>query len=248
MSQPKHLLIRSKDRNFGGSTSNFVVNLPDAIYNLEGISLLSVSLSNTIYNVTTLNNKIYYTDTSGSYVTTLVPGSYNILTLKNALQLQMSADSGNTYTVEYSSISMKLTFTCNLPFSILGNEINSMNYIIGTSEALDTPTALSNEMSNVVRLDFPSFLHIIINEVPEKKSYSTNNISSNFLCVLQQNSQSLEIFNRNVTYNLNNCYEGRNLTRLSIRILKDEIDLNETDLLNGADISILLGLVYHDQM
>ena len=105
-----------------------------------------------------------------------------------------------------------------------------------------TGSAISHEATNVVRLDFPSFLFIEITEFYSLFSKTTTgNAYGNFIIPISTNSQSLEIFNRNIAYPVNVCYGSSNITSLSVKIRKDNGDIVD---MNGADWAVLLGLVY----
>ena len=67
-------------------------------------------LPNVIYNVTSSNNTLDFTD--GAAVTATLPvGSYNINTLLAELKIQMNAVGSQAYTITYSTITMKITIS-----------------------------------------------------------------------------------------------------------------------------------------
>ena len=236
MSKTKHLLIRSKDRSYG-TPGDFSVNLDIPLQDLKGVALLSLSLPNVIYNVVSTNNKFYFKDSS-DVVVTLPNGSYNINTLIAELTNQMNTSGAQVYTISYSTTSMRLTISAAGNFTIQTGD-NTINYILGFEV---TASATSHEATNVVRLDFPSFLFIEITEFYSLFSKTTTgNAYGNFIIPISTNSQSLEIFNRNISYPVNVCYGSSNITSLSVKLRKDNGDIVN---INGLDWAMLIGLVY----
>ena len=238
MSKVKHLLIRSKDR-FLGTSTDFKINLETPIQDLTGVSLLSVSLPNT-FNVTSENNIFTFNDSTDVTIT-LPVGSYNVNTLISTLTSLMNASGSQTYTISYSSISMKLTFEAVGAFTI---KASSLNYILGFDTENDTIASTSHEAINILRLDYPPYLLIEISELYSLFSKSTAvNSHANFIIPMDVNSQSIQLFNRNNAFNINNCYMSSNITTLTVKLKKDDGSIVS---LNGGDWSLLLGLIYKE--
>ena len=84
----KHLLVQSADR-ITGTPNKFKVPI-NTLRNVGRVSLLSASIPNTLYNVTSANNSLYFGGT-GFHIAGIPPGAYNIYDLIVALETSMKS-------------------------------------------------------------------------------------------------------------------------------------------------------------
>ena len=239
MSLVRHLLIQSRNR-VAGVPDDFIVQIPP-ITELKGANLLSASIPNTIYNVTSANNTLYWTR-GGARTASLSPGAYDYDTLADALKTAMdTADGTETYTISFSDITMKVTISCTAAFSLIcTNTTSAMWYIIGFTTLADTPLATSQTANGVLRLDFPAYLLISVKELCITPTATTANTRASYAVSMSGNSQYVEVFNVNNNYENPSGYTSlSNLSSLSITLRQP--DGSRADL-NGGDWSMLLGL------
>jgi hypothetical protein len=84
-----------------GTADDFVVKIPP-LTKVGQVSLLSASIPNTLYNITALNNTIYWTR-GGALSVTIPTGAYSVTDLCLVLATAMDAADGvETYQVSYS--------------------------------------------------------------------------------------------------------------------------------------------------
>ncbi len=96
MRQTNLLLLHSKDR-INGTSTNFTLQLPEAITNVSSIELMSVSIPATVYNVDSSNNTFYFIDGGVDKSVTLDSGSYSSESIITALETETNAVGVNTY-------------------------------------------------------------------------------------------------------------------------------------------------------
>jgi hypothetical protein len=95
MSIIRHLLIQSVDQILGIADDYVVKILP--LMGVGQISLLSASILNILYNITTTNNTIYWTQ-GGGLSATIPVGTYSVINFCLVLVTAMnSADGVETY-------------------------------------------------------------------------------------------------------------------------------------------------------
>jgi hypothetical protein len=246
MATMRHLLIQSADRT-GGTPSDFFIKPPLPIENLKGTTLLSASIPNTLYNITSANNTIYW-NRGGALSTTITPGAYTDETISTALAAAMDdADGVQTYTVSYDSTTMKMTIECPAAAFTLTctSTTNAIWDVLGFDTDANTGSATSHTADNVLRLDFPAYLLITVNEFLHQGTVSSAGIRTNFAISMSNVSQYVEVFNANETFDNSIRYTSSEyLDSLHITLRKP--DGGEVDL-NGAEWSMLLNLYYCDR-
>lgn len=103
------LTITSSDRTFG-SQGDFFWTLPSVINNIGCIKVLWILLPYTWNNLDVSNNSISITDSgSVTFVATVPPGIYDAVTLAEALQTQLVADSTDAFTVVFNTSDQTFT-------------------------------------------------------------------------------------------------------------------------------------------
>lgn len=239
------LIINSKNRT-SGNPNEFKIQIPP-IEGLKKYSLLYANIPNTLYNIDSTNNLIYF-NRGGALVATLAFGAYNITDLIAEISTEMSAaDAIQTYTATYDSLSFGLTITGTANFSLtLSNSLNATWYICGfvaaNATGINTASALSHAADNCIRLDFPSELFLTINEFGEANVASDAGTRGTFLIPLTVNSSFDEIFTLYTRFNTDRTYSYSNtLTTLTIKLTKSNGELID---LNGSDWSFCLALQY----
>jgi hypothetical protein len=199
MSIVRHLLIQSVDR-ISGTTNDFTMKIPP-LMSVGQVSLLSASIPNTMYNITSLNNTIYWT-WEGALSATLLAGAYSVTDLCLALATAMdAADSIETYTVSYAPSTMKISIICTAAFLLTcTSTTTSIWYELGFDTDVDTGLATSHTADNMLHLDFPPYILISINEISSAKAATTANFRANFCVSMSHNSQYVEVFNENSNF------------------------------------------------
>jgi hypothetical protein len=237
----RHLLIQSKDR-IVGTPDNFSIKIPP-IEDLKTVNLLSASIPNTLYNVTSTNNTIYW-NRGGALSATLAPGAYDSATLSAALKTAMdTADGVQTYTITFSETTMKLTIACTAAFTLTcTNNTTALWYILGWNTTANTGSATSQTADNALRLDFPAYLIITIREFSNTSMATTANFRGNYCISMRENSQYVEVFNVENAYLNDTIYTAMGtLSNIDVTVkLPDGTSAG----LNGADWSCLLALGY----
>ncbi len=108
------LLVNSADRVDHSTTPSnlFRVNLVNPISaKIRTYGLKSAIIPKTNYNIPTGRNTIDIQDSTGNATITIPPGQYQLAALVTEIQTQLNALAIDTYTVVYSSLTGKLTFT-----------------------------------------------------------------------------------------------------------------------------------------
>jgi hypothetical protein len=129
----RKLVINSRDRDYSSQTSNnFTVQLTRPI-KATTVKLDAVDIPNTIYNVNSSNNVIYFNDGTNR-TATVTPGNYTAQTLKTAVDAAFAASgTALTITYSYSSQTMKVTITASgaITLTFGTNTTNSMAQLLG---------------------------------------------------------------------------------------------------------------------
>lgn len=139
---------------------------------------------NAFYNITANNNKVYVNDNSVSYIVTLDSGNYSSEDLREHLQTKLNAMGGsNSYTVTYSSITAKYTFTGdtnNFYFEFGTNTSNDARKLLGFN-ATDGTGALTQVSNNVIQLSIHPIIYARIKQDICYKVMSKNHFYASFM-------------------------------------------------------------------
>jgi hypothetical protein len=173
----RRLHVDSTDRtSTSSSTSDFSVVLNEPLLEVKGFRLLSASIPNTWYNVTSANNKLDLEDSllQQGFVT-VPPGMYTASELATALSNTSNMSVGffpsDIPTVTYSDTTGKftITFPNSLCKILWYNGVNASE-TIGTLIGFDTSTDINhiqiNEANYIGSLYQPSMLGIVLDGLP----------------------------------------------------------------------------------
>lgn len=161
MNPPKKevFTINSKHRTSSSTGShNFNINVTDDFFkDKKRYHVISYMMPNTIYTVNDTNNKLYWTDSVPTNITSTIPnGFYDATTLSAAVATVLNADKkdANVYTATVATLTQKITIgsTGNMRLMFSTNTSNSIAYTLGYDND-DTAAATSHVADNVVRLD-----------------------------------------------------------------------------------------------
>lgn len=159
------ILIDSRSRTSGTST-NFEINLVEAISNVTKISLISCAIPYTPFNIVTgVNDTITFFENSLTKTSTLTAGSYSAASLATAVATAITTTSGgfNTYTGSYSSSTGRFTFTAGNAFRFLCSSSKFPYTELGYA-ATDTGSATSQTSTNIVSLERPTYFYIDVDK------------------------------------------------------------------------------------
>lgn len=234
------ILIDSRDRN-SGSSENFKLNLPFSLTNVKTIELLSVMIPNTLYNITSANNKFKFSENGTTFNDTFNAGSYDINTLVSEIQLTLNALGTNTYTVSFDSTTLKLKIaraTGTLPFSIVVAS-DTFTDLLGFPATTAEDNA-NKTGSNIVQLNNFYSIGILVNQFNNKIRTSSN---KNFSFVVNANVNSGSIIS-----DLEECVLTTEPSQQSFQQLDVQLDFTYKNSsafsLNGANWQMLLRFHY----
>jgi hypothetical protein len=71
---------------------------------------------------------------------------------------------------------------------------------LGFDTTTDTSLVTSYTGDNILRLDFPPYILIMINEISSAEAATTANFRANFCVSMSHNSQYVEVFNENSNF------------------------------------------------
>lgn len=133
-------------------------------------------INNTLYNVNSFNNKIYFDETATLKTATLTLGYYTPSELVTEIKTQMDSAGANTYTVTYNSNQNTFSFssTGNFKFVFGTNQTNSAYRLLGKNAIDDVAEALTNVSDNVIDLTPNKIIYVNLPEGNIKLIDSTN--------------------------------------------------------------------------
>src|SRR5205823_1335715 len=106
---------RSRDRNSvsGATSSNFQISVAKPLHGKYLLSYLTIP--NSVYNVNSTNNIIYFRENSTDKTATITSGYYNSSSITTAIKTAMDTASAayNTFTITFSSVTGGLTVTAS---------------------------------------------------------------------------------------------------------------------------------------
>lgn len=175
-----HIYLDTRQKNIGGSNSDFSFTLPNSELrgHLLGLSVESCTIPVLEYPINSNNNIVYFRENGGGILTaTIPPNNYTGSELAETLKSIMDTAGTLTYTITYDDQSKKLDFLVGLPdtFELLEGENNSL-YVLGFSEATSSLTA--HVSTHPVRLDGSEYYDLEILGVQHDNIHSNNNSST----------------------------------------------------------------------
>jgi hypothetical protein len=109
--------IVDSSKRYQGTISNFHIDLQLPLHSSEfnKIAVIGISIPKSFYDIDDDITGLTLTENTTTINVNIPAGFYNSTTLKNALSLALTTNSPNnfTYTVTYSSVTNKFTFTCS---------------------------------------------------------------------------------------------------------------------------------------
>lgn len=168
--QSVKVLVDSNFRNNKADpVNNFKYDLDKVINRVSRIYVESSQIPFTYYTTTT-NNNVFETSLG---TVTLSPGNYNsgniAMVLKN--ELDVSAAAGAPWTVVFDLITLKLTISSAVAFSIVTTTANTMASELGFNS--DTAVNTSHVGDGVVNLSGPRYLVIKSSLIGENRAFTT---------------------------------------------------------------------------
>jgi len=176
------LVINSEDRlNYTTTTStNFRVNLQNPInQRIIGYGLKSAVIPKTNYNIPSIRNTFTFFDGVANYTVTVPAGNYTITELLAEIQTLLNALGPNTFTLTYSTISGKVTWSTTGPAMIInptldtsqGSVLYKLGFVPGQSY-----TGVSITAPNVADISGIKTLFIKIKQLSQYIRNTTNSM------------------------------------------------------------------------
>lgn len=164
-----NLLIKSRDRT-SGTSSNFLI--ASSTYNVEGEYLLKYALvPNGFYNVNSQNSTFQFDEGAGLITVSLTQGNYDVTTLSTlvANALTTASGAGRTYSASIGAASNRITISndlsgdTSLDFSLQPRAANLLGFSTSTVAAIHPVVG-----DQAVDLSSPSSIGILINQASER--------------------------------------------------------------------------------
>lgn len=243
-----YLLINSVDRIASQSvdSSEFVIQLKQAINNVVSIKLISAQIPSSYYNIVSgVNDQVCWNRSSTNYNYQIPAGNYSIDALASQITTGMNGVDSNGYTVTYSSTTLKVNISSGpanpfiLNWATNPEASTSVAKVLGWT-ATDDTSALSHTAPNVFDLSQPQYVFIYIPEFPKQyQSVLSSNFSDNITFVLNTNSNGGQIntFNVESNYLLSQKEDKMSISSFSVNLYSTG---NQKLQLNGAEWSFLL--------
>lgn len=241
--QIKQIILDSRDRQspttFGPDYCIF--QLPFPLNDVKSISLISANIPMTMFNVSATNNIIYLNDGINRVITFPI-GNYNIYDLVTQLQTSLNAVSSLVFTVTYSLVSMRLTFSATGSFYFtFSNITKTMCHILGFITAVDTTPATIQISPYAPNLSIPMYINMSINEFGSTTKSTNPNDNSTFTIFTDCNNSDIMLWTENEYYEQRICVLSDNIQQILVRLTSHN---NKTIDLNGANWCAMLNLHY----
>jgi hypothetical protein len=240
MSEKIQIYLNSKRANkyIDNNTSNCIFFLPRVNIKKNNnitISVLSMQLPYSFYNINYTNNKLTYVVNGVINTVYITPSNYNVNSLKDHIITLIGSD---TFNIIYSASSNKFTFTNIInDFTLLHTNSNCFE-LLGLSEVdhFSVNRVLVSDL--VCNLFTIRNIHIVSDNFILNNIDSFNPNNSNILASVPVNT----IYNGVISYtNDHNVYseinDVTNLTHLHIKLTDQDGDIIN---LNGTHFSITL--------
>lgn len=242
MQKTQYLLINSQDR-VSGVAHSFKAYIKPSLDAFKKVELYNVTLPNTIYNITSTNNIIYFSEGSTPLTAIITSGAYNSSTIVAAIGSAMTSASVNsyTYTTTFNSTTFLLTITSTGSFSLTfsTNTLNSAGYILGFTT--NTSSGTSQTGNQVIQLNQPLFYYITINQFPICVKSTNQNDMATFVFSSTVNAGDVENYNILQRYCEISTYDSQNLSEIDVKL---SLANNQIANLNGGDWIMILKIIY----
>lgn len=241
--QYRSLLVHSQDR-ISGTSTNFVLELPESITNIRQVKLAQANIPNTLYNIITGTNDIMRWNHAGAFTYTIPAGAYTISNLLSDIQTGMNAADANNYVLSYSSTTFKVTFTGTAAFSLTFSGATTPYQELGFTAA-NTSSGTTIISTNAVSLAQPYNLYITIIELSVDVLTTYNNDKPTFVVPVNVNAGEIIQYSDAANFEqiLHYSAAPRDIYRLNVRLHKRS---NTVDL-NGSEWSFMLDFMRDEQ-
>lgn len=240
--------LKSIDR-VSGTSDSFVLNLSNYGFtyedarNIKKVCLKGAIIPNTFYNIVTGINDRFCWFSGGSSRNYQIPaGAYAIQDLITLIQNAMNeAGDGSSYTITYSSITMKVTISATGSFktNFASNAFSSTSCYkeIGWT-LVDGVSADSAISPNVISLSRPYVLYVNIRELGNS-DWRTSNILDRptFVVPMQGESGEMVYWYALETLEQSLQFQGVNVTTLNISLSAPN---GQTVSLNGSEWELIV--------
>ena len=247
----KQIYVNSSQANIfdnGTKKSEVVFNLNDVISNVEKnalevrLSLVNAQIPYSFYQINSTNNKIniYYLGTWTSYY--FPAGNYNVQTFIT----QWYSTIGSSYTITYSTVTNKFTFT-NAYVFYFSDDVNSLFPVIGFQKGQLYISSGSLTSPYCYNFNGLTRLNIVSTNFSVKNIDSLNEGQSSIIasCPVNCNFGGIILYN-NFT-NFKSIINPSSLNTLGIEILDDYenfIDFNNVDWTLTFQVDIVKEIVF----
>lgn len=228
------IIIESSRRKTGGTTSSFQIDLKE---NLEGTyELANFNITNSLYNVVSNENDTIYFEhsTDGILTAYLTSGYYSASTLLTEIKTKMDILGVANYTITYSTITGKYTFTPsagNFGFIFLTNTGSSARYLLGKN-AVDDVLASSQISDNVIELKLHDIIAVKIAQDNGTHTTLGDGTECSFIIPIKDKTFGQVIhYQRNTNFGQYAVF-GSSISTLDIDLFAGDGDLLQT---NGID-------------
>lgn len=185
--RPYDIVINSEDRlNYSGTTStNFRIQVANPVKSrIVGYGLKSAIIPKTNYNIPAIRNEFEIEDSVDTKVVTVPAGNYTMTELLTTIQGILNGFGVDTYTLTYSSLTGKVTFTSTFATFILNPNLifqqGSVLYKLGFNpNTAYTAVAGTLTAPNVADISGIKEVFIKIKQLTQYMSNTTNS-SLNF--------------------------------------------------------------------
>ena len=242
---PTYLVVDSKDRiHQFDSTNDFLIQLNPSLDHIKSIELKALFLPLTHYNVSSQNNKVYFTDGVTDYEATLVNGIYDTDSILDAVKVAMEATSySGTITVTFDAIAhlYQISSSTNISLQFGTYTTNSISELLGYNN-VNTALGLTHIANNVCNLSVPEYFFINLSGV-NSNVQTTNSETGTFVVFITTNSGGVNYHFENTNYKSSSKWNVHPLQ--TVRVTLKERGNKIFDI-NGVNWSMLLKLSYWD--
>ena len=161
-----NVVVNSHERlSSSASSTDFEVILYSTLSNVSKIQLNWIQIPNSIYNISSSNNIVTFTENATLKTATIPVSAYNSDELATELASILTTASGgyNTYTVTYNTETYMFTFSATNAFMLNCSKAKFPYHELGFSNS-DTSSATSITSSYIVSLEQPNELIVSIHE------------------------------------------------------------------------------------